>query len=68
MRTAEERERLRKHFRRHGRERARRIDDIDSIHSEGTNSTAQTNGTDESWRPQKRLKKAVREQLMAGLM
>ncbi|RKL08300.1 hypothetical protein BFJ70_g16799 [Fusarium oxysporum] len=67
-RTAEERERLRRHFRRRD---CVRVDKVvvgtDSIHSDDTGSSAQTDETDQSWRPQKRLRKAVRDQMIVRL-
>lgn len=66
-RTAEERERLRRHFGRRSRERVGGVVDTNSTYSDGTSSTAQTDETDGSWRPQKRLRKAVRDQMIARL-
>ncbi|EWZ28354.1 hypothetical protein FOZG_17921 [Fusarium oxysporum Fo47] len=67
-RTAEERERLRRHFRRRGCVRVGKVVvGTDSIHSDDTGSSAQTEETDQSWRPQKRLRKAVRDQMIVRL-
>ncbi|KAG7403106.1 hypothetical protein Forpi1262_v018817 [Fusarium oxysporum f. sp. raphani] len=67
-RTAEERERLRRHFRRRDCVRAGKVVvGTDSIHSDDTGSSAQTEETDQSWRPQKRLRKAVRDQMIVRL-
>ncbi|KAG6978004.1 hypothetical protein FocnCong_v021628 [Fusarium oxysporum f. sp. conglutinans] len=67
-RTAEERERLRRHFRRRDCVRVGRVVvGTDSIHSDDTGSSAQTEETDQSWRPQKRLRKAVRDQMIVRL-
>ncbi|KAF6517692.1 hypothetical protein HZS61_003253 [Fusarium oxysporum f. sp. conglutinans] len=67
-RTAEERERLRRHFRRRDCVRVGKVVvGTDSIHSDDTGSSAQTEETDQSWRPQKRLRKAVRDQMIVRL-
>ncbi|KAF4470696.1 hypothetical protein FALBO_2410 [Fusarium albosuccineum] len=66
-RTAEERERLRRHFGRRSRERVGGVIDTNSTYSDGTSLTAQTDETDGPWRPQKRLRKAVRDQMIARL-
>ncbi|EGU72744.1 hypothetical protein FOXB_16747, partial [Fusarium oxysporum f. sp. conglutinans Fo5176] len=64
-RTAEERERLRRHFRRRDCVRVSKVVvGTDSIHSDDTGSSAQTEETDQLWRPQKRLRKAVRDQMI----
>lgn len=67
-RTAEERERLRRHFRRRDCVRVSKVViGTDSIHSDDTGSSARTEETDQSWRPQKRLRKAVRDQMIVRL-
>ncbi|KAG6996147.1 hypothetical protein FocnCong_v015121 [Fusarium oxysporum f. sp. conglutinans] len=67
-RTAEERERLRRHFRRRDCVRVSKVVvGTDSIHSDDTGSSAQTEETDQLWRPQKRLRKAVRDQMIVRL-
>ncbi|KAH6975809.1 hypothetical protein EDB80DRAFT_783899 [Ilyonectria destructans] len=60
-RSAEERERLRKHFENFRRRKWGRLD-TDSSYSEETTVTVEDRGSDDSWKPQKRLRRAMREQ------